>query len=387
MNAGAIVADEINDVFLSYAREDRERAGRLAHALEARGWSVWWDREILAGQAFDQAIEKQLESARCIVVLWSRDSVSSEWVKNEAAVAAERGVLTPVTIDVVKLPLEFRRRQTISLIGWKGQESHPAFVELCHHVTAHINGTELPDNLGPLYLFKQRKSWLLAVAAVVVVIAALALGAYRVFIPDEEAAGSSVPDGAGASGVPGEQKTAITAPADGSLEAKSALTPQLTLRRTPTTLSSDMVKVLLVKHGFYDKNWNPGAQGVSNAYEPQIHGNTVLLLDRTTALMWQRGGSRDAMTFDLAKAYVQRLNEEKLAGFNDWRLPTLEEALSLMEPQAVEEMHIDPSFERGVNFIWTADTADEDRSWMLYFYDGIATTERNSFNAWVRAVR
>jgi hypothetical protein len=385
MSAGASVADEINDVFLSYAREDRERAGQLAHVLEARGWSVWWDREILAGQAFDQAIEKQLESARCIVVLWSKDSVSSEWVKNEAAVAAERGVLTPVTIDAVKLPLEFRRRQTISLIGWKGQENHPAFVELCHHVTAHINGTALPDGLGPLNVFKQRKSWVLAVAAVVVGLAALALGAYRVFLPDEQAVSSSAPDGAEASAKPAG-KTASSTPS-GSSTAGPPLTPRITLRRTPATLSSDMVKVLLVKHGLYDKNWNPGGQGVGNVYEPQIHGNTVVLFDRTTALTWQRGGSRDAMTFDAAKTYVQRLNEEKLAGFSDWRLPTLEEALSLMEPQAVEEMHIDPSFERGVNFIWTADTANEDRAWMIYFYDGIATTERNSFNAWVRAVR
>ena len=67
--------------------EDRERALTLANALVGCGWSVWWDRKIIAGQTFDQVIERELETARSVVVLWSKDSISSEWVKNEAAVA------------------------------------------------------------------------------------------------------------------------------------------------------------------------------------------------------------------------------------------------------------------------------------------------------------
>ena len=80
------------DVFISYASEDRERAAKLASALGEHGWSVWWDRKIVAGQAFDQVIERELETAKSVVVLWSIHSVESEWVKNEASVASERGV-------------------------------------------------------------------------------------------------------------------------------------------------------------------------------------------------------------------------------------------------------------------------------------------------------
>ena len=104
------------DVFISYASEDRDRAGKLASALTTLGWSVWWDRKIITGQTFDQAIERELETAKSVVVLWSIRSVESEWVKNEASLASERGVLVPALIDSVKLPLEFRRKQTADLV-------------------------------------------------------------------------------------------------------------------------------------------------------------------------------------------------------------------------------------------------------------------------------
>ena len=350
----------MNDVFLSYASEDRERAGRLAQALEARGWSVWWDREILAGQTFDQAIEKQLESARCVLVLWSRASITSEWVKNEAAAAAERGVLTPVKIDEVRLPLEFRRRQTISLVGWNGDDKQPAFAELCLHVGARINGTALPDvNTGSAELLKRPRMWLVAVGLLVVVVA-LALGAYRT------------------------RNSSTAQPGDTANTNQT--TQPLALRKTPATLSSDMVKVLLVKNNFYDRNWNPDGKGVANRYEPQIKGNAVVLFDAATGLTWQRGGSRDQISFERAKEYVAGLNAEKYAGFSDWRLPTLEEALSTMEPEARDDLHIDPAFER-VNLIWTADPAGEEQEWMIYFYDGLSASEPYGFNASARAVR
>jgi TIR domain len=119
------------DIFISYARADRERARTVASALQARGWSVWWDRDVKAGQAFDQAIENELETATSVVVLWSKDSVASDWVKSEAAAAVQRGVFVPARLDNVKLPIEFSRRQTADLVGWDGDTSHAGFQALC----------------------------------------------------------------------------------------------------------------------------------------------------------------------------------------------------------------------------------------------------------------
>jgi len=129
------------DVLISYASEDRERAGKLASVLSAHGWSVWWDRKIIAGQAFDSAIERELESAKSVVVLWSKHSIESEWVKNEASVAVERGVLVPALIDEVKLPLEFRRKQTADLTGWQGDPLHGGLQSLCEGIAA-LMGSE-----------------------------------------------------------------------------------------------------------------------------------------------------------------------------------------------------------------------------------------------------
>ncbi len=95
---------------------------------------MWWDREIHAGEAFDQAIERELAGAGAVSVLWKR-SVSSDWVKNEAADAAERGVLVPALLDATKLPLEFGRRQAADLAGCP---DHDGFRALCRGVATKV---------------------------------------------------------------------------------------------------------------------------------------------------------------------------------------------------------------------------------------------------------
>jgi hypothetical protein len=127
------------DVFVSYGRADRAHAERIASVLEERGWSVWWDRKILGGEAFSQTIEKELDSSRCVIVLWSASSVASSWVKDEATEGTARNVLVPVLIEDVEIPLGFRQLHTVTLTE-PAQVTDPhlfeELVQAVHHTLA-----------------------------------------------------------------------------------------------------------------------------------------------------------------------------------------------------------------------------------------------------------
>src|SRR6266545_4960006 len=125
----------MDEIFISYASEDRKRAQILAQALEARGWPIWWDREIPLGQSFDEVIEKALAGAKCVIVLWSAVSVASEWVRNEASEAKRRGILIPVFLEPVDAPLAFRLLNGADLRDWSGDASNAEFVRLVERVT------------------------------------------------------------------------------------------------------------------------------------------------------------------------------------------------------------------------------------------------------------
>lgn len=118
------------DVFISYAREDRMAAERIAKALERHGWSVWWDSDIPPGKTWDELIERELASASSTVVLWSATSIAKAWVKAEAAEALARGVLVPVLIEDVTPPLAFRHIQAAPLTDWRNTLDHGGFQQL-----------------------------------------------------------------------------------------------------------------------------------------------------------------------------------------------------------------------------------------------------------------
>ena len=128
------------DVFISYARPDRERIAALAVALEHAGFSVWWDRHIGAGATFAEAIEAELESARAVVVAWSKPALVSNWVRDEAAAARDQGKLIPVSIDGTVAPLGFRQYHTIDLTDWTGDPSAPAIGDLLRAIELRVHG-------------------------------------------------------------------------------------------------------------------------------------------------------------------------------------------------------------------------------------------------------
>ncbi len=121
----------MHDVFLSYAREDRARVSKLAEALGLqRGWSVWFDVRLRTGERFTREIEAALAESRCVLVIWSRHSVDSDWVHAEATEGWERGTLVPVRFEECEPPMPFRQTETADLADWHGSKTAPTLLKL-----------------------------------------------------------------------------------------------------------------------------------------------------------------------------------------------------------------------------------------------------------------
>jgi len=133
----------MTDIFISYASEDRSRIEPLAKALEDQGWSVFWDRTIPAGKTWRQVIGHALETARSVIVAWSKSSVDSSWVQEEADRGRERNILIPVLIDNVKPPLGFGAIQAADLIGWEPTQSSPEFENLISDLSVILGPSPL----------------------------------------------------------------------------------------------------------------------------------------------------------------------------------------------------------------------------------------------------
>lgn len=132
----------MSNIFISYKREDKPRAKKIARALQNLGYSVWWDRKIPPGKSFDRVIQEALDQASCVVVLWSEASIRSDWVKEEAEKGKQRGILVPALIDDVSIPLGFGRLQTASLVDWDGDPKQREFARLTQSIARLAQGID-----------------------------------------------------------------------------------------------------------------------------------------------------------------------------------------------------------------------------------------------------
>lgn len=137
------------DIFLSYASEDRAAAGKIAAALIAEGFSVWWDRDLLGGADFAAAIGTELDAAKAVVVLWSAHSRESKWVRDEAAHGRDANRLVPLSLDAEKPPLGFRQVHTIAFASWRGAAAEAPFAVLKGSLQS-LTGTSAATPAGTL---------------------------------------------------------------------------------------------------------------------------------------------------------------------------------------------------------------------------------------------
>lgn len=136
------MASPATDVFISYKAEDRSRLVPLVAALEAEGFTVWWDTHIGGGAHWREDIQEHLDAAKCVIVAWTKRSIGHEgdFVRDEAAHAKRRGIYLPVRFDAVELPLGFREVQAISLKGWHGDRSDARYRALADAVRERVTG-------------------------------------------------------------------------------------------------------------------------------------------------------------------------------------------------------------------------------------------------------
>lgn len=139
------------DIFLSYSTQDRGRLRPLFDALAQQGWSVFWDHQsIHTGENWHRKIDESINNSRCVVVVWSKQSVQSEWVLEEASKGKARNVLLPIKIDGIEPPFGFALRQTGDFTRWNGKPDHPAFIELAAQIYSLLGaGGNRPPPLPP----------------------------------------------------------------------------------------------------------------------------------------------------------------------------------------------------------------------------------------------
>ncbi len=137
------------DLFVSYKSEDRARVALLVAALEADGFDLWWDAHLGGGTAWREAIERELNAARCVLVVWSARSVGPDgsFVRDEASRALRRGVYLPIRIDAIDPPLGFGETQALPLIGWTGDRRDPRYLAIRAAAQALMAGALPPPRM------------------------------------------------------------------------------------------------------------------------------------------------------------------------------------------------------------------------------------------------
>lgn len=158
-------------------------------------------------------------------------------------------------------------------------------------------------------------------------------------------------------------------------------------RTSPTYLTE--VKTVISRNNFYDSKNNPDGKGFSNQFYVQKKKDSNVVVDRATGLMWQQAGSGTYLNYASAKERIRELNRKSHAGYKDWRLPTLEEAMSLMESNKnTKGLFIDPKFGSNQIWIWTADQLkNKSWVWVVDFKYGECLRYNPGNGSYVRAVR
>lgn len=124
------------DVFISYSRANQDVVRRLADAVKALGYAVWWDDELPPHLSYGEVITEKVGQAKAAIVVWSEGSIGSEWVRAEADLARNQKKLIQTALDDCMPPMPFNQIQFASIGGWDGVSDHAGWRKVQASLTA-----------------------------------------------------------------------------------------------------------------------------------------------------------------------------------------------------------------------------------------------------------
>jgi hypothetical protein len=321
-------------VFISHSWEDNEISRKLAEYLKRDGADIWIDyTRIHGGDSLPRRISEALEWCDTLILLWSKSAKDSYYVNLEWENALDlRKIIIPCLLDETKRPAILSR---CLFIDFKNFDE--SYRQLCYGLDLAIQKEPIKKVVPPPIIEKPKQ----------------------------------------------EAKSHIAPSPD-----QRVVKPSILFRSEPKPLSDDDVKAMLKKLDFFDSSWNKDGRGFANQYKEETIQGDKVVFDEASGLMWQQGGSPKSMKFEAAKKWVADLNKKGYAGYHDWRLPTLEEAMSLIEPEKLHgDLYIDPIFDVQQNWIWTSDLYQgASWAWVVGFDDGRCRSLFYGYN-YVRVVR
>ena len=320
-------------LFISHSWEDKPAARLLEADLTNAGVEVWIDHSgTKAGDNLPKRISEALGWANCLLLLWSASASTSRWVELEwtNAVALGRTVI-PCVLDHTPLPPILSNILYLSFIDFGAGR-----MRLLHEV-------EL-------------------------------ISTHRQVTGSRESAVA----------VTDTVRQAI----EGAPLARIQKPPGVVLRwKAREGLSPAEVNGFLRGQNVFDAHRRPNGAGIRHGYEMFEARNGSLVRDRTTCLTWQRQGSTKALKWPEAEAYVAECNDEGFGGLDGWRLPTIEEAATLLEPSGTFRF-VSSVFDFQQSWIWTADKSTAHGSvWYVSFIEGCCGSIGMFAKCFARAVR
>ncbi len=334
-------------VFISYAKEDIKVAEKLYHDLKDARLEPWMDTtKLLGGQRWQATIKDAIKNSSYFLALLSENSVSKKgFVQKEVKFALdELGNYPPDEIYMIPVRLD------------KSEPTHDELKEL-HWIDIFPSYKKgLKNILRVLYSQKNNSE-------------PERTGSIRLYAKNIKR------DGSTSYAVVEKRKRVIL------ILILIVITGTFVFLYDANSLSEEEVKAILKQYDLFDRDWNESG----NFKNDFADNKDSTITDSMTGLMWQKSGSDDEMIYNRTQTYIDYLNRQKFAGYNNWRLPILKELASLLKNTEVYGHYTDPLFDRKQQWCWSADKRTSEGAWGIYFNDGYVNW--NSGRGYVRAVR